>query len=87
MTGRKWVRLSLSQLSRAMGEVDHRVSPTTISRLLDQSHYALRANMKSKEPGSDHPERNTQFEYIAQKQQEFREAGLPIISIDTKKRN
>ncbi len=86
MTGRRWVRLSLSQLSRALGEVDHRVSPTTISRLLDQNHYALRANMKSKEPGSDHPERNTQFEYIAQKKQEFQEAGLPIISIDTKKK-
>jgi len=86
MTERKWVRLSLSQLSRALGEVDHRVSPTTISRLLDQSDYALRANMKSKEPGSGHPERNTQFEYIAQKKQEFQEAGLPIISIDTKKK-
>ncbi len=86
MTERKWIRLSLSQLSRALGEADHRLSPTTISRLLEQSHYALRTNMKSKEPGSDHPERNIQFEYIGRKQQEFREAGLPMISIDTKKK-
>lgn len=86
MTERKWVRLSLNQLSQALAELGHTLSVTTVSRLLDQSDYALRANVKSQEPGSDHPQRNTQFEYVAQKKAEFQAAGLPIISVDTKKK-
>jgi hypothetical protein len=58
----------------------------TIGRLLKDNDYALRANVKSKEPGSNHPERNTQFEYIKQTKEEFQKKGLPIISIDTKKK-
>ncbi len=86
MTERKWVRLSLNQLSRALAELGHTLSVTTVSRLSDQSDYALRANVKSQEPGSNHPERNAQFEFLAQKKAEFQAAGLPIISIDTKKK-
>jgi hypothetical protein len=86
MMERKWVRLSLSQLSLELGKGGHAVSPTTISRLLDESNYALRANVKSTEPGSNHPDRNIQFEYITQKKDEFQAAGLPVISVDTKKK-
>ena len=42
--------------------------------------------MKSQEPGSSHPDRNCQFEYIAQQKAEFQQAGLPVISVDTKKK-
>jgi len=87
MTERKWVRLSLNQLSQALAELGHTLSVTTVSRLLDQSDYALRANVKSQEPGSDHPQRNTQFEYVAQKKAEFQAAGLPIISVAPRKKN
>ena len=86
MRERKWVRLSLRRLSLELGNLGHAVSPMTVSRLLDDNDYGLRANMKSQEPGSHHPERNTQFEYIARKKAEFQEAGLPIISVDTKKK-
>lgn len=75
MMERKWVRLSLSQLSLELSKGGHAVSPTTISRLLDESNYALRANVKSTEPGSNHPDRNIQFEYITQKKDEFQAAG------------
>jgi len=86
MMERKWVRLSLSQLSLELAQGGHAVSPTTISRLLDESNYALRANVKSTEPGSNHPDRNIQFEYITQKKDEFQAVGLPVISVDTKKK-
>jgi hypothetical protein len=62
MRERKWVRLSLSQLSLELGKAGYAVSPTTISRLLDENDYALRANMKSQEPDSNHPDRNRQFQ-------------------------
>ena len=51
-----------------------------------KANYALRANVKSTEPGSNHPDRNIQFEYITQKKDEFQAAGLPVISVDTKKK-
>ena len=82
----KWVRFSLRPLCREMAKLGYSVSPMTIGRLLKENNYSLRANVKSKEPGSNHPDRNTQFEYIEQTKEEFQKAGLPIISIDTKKK-
>jgi hypothetical protein len=82
----KWVRFSLRKLSLEMEKLGYGISLMTLSSLLRENDYSLRANVKSKEPSSNHPERNTQFEYIDQKKQEFKEAGLPMISIDTKKK-
>jgi len=82
----KWVRFSLRPLCREMTKLGCHVSPMTVRRLLKENDYSLRANVKSKEPGSNHPERNTQFEYIEQTKQKFQKEGLPIISIDTKKK-
>lgn len=82
----KWVRFSLRQLCREMAKLGCSVSPMTVGRLLEENDYSLRANVKSKEPGSNHPERNTQFEYIEQTKEKFKKEGLPIISIDTKKK-
>ena len=78
---RRWVRLSLRQLRRAV----HRVSPSTIARRLKGLGYALRANVKSEEPGFGHWGRAAQFEHIAQTQAQFLGAGWPAICVDTKK--
>ena len=61
------------------------MSPPTLARWLKALHYALRANVKSEEPGSSHPDRETQFEHIAQTQAQFLGPGWPVISVDTKK--
>jgi hypothetical protein len=82
----KWVRFSLRKLCLEMEKLGYSISPMTLSSLLRENDYSLRANVKSKEPGSNHPDRNTQFEYIEQKKKEFKGAELPIISIDTKKK-
>lgn len=86
MSERKWVRLSLGQLSRQLQAAGQGASPPTIARLLEDLDYALRANVKSKEPGSDHPDRDRQFQHIAEKKRRFMQAGLPVISVDTKKK-
>lgn len=86
MSEKKWVRLSLGQLSRELSDAGHQASPPTIARLLDDLDYSLMANVKSQEPGSDHPDRNVQFEHIAQKKTQFMQAGWPVISVDTKKK-
>lgn len=68
-----------------MARLGHWVSHTTIAHLLEKMNYSLKANVK-RLAGSDHPDRNTQFEYIASQKTIFQQAGLPIISVDTKKK-
>lgn len=86
MSGQKWVRSSLRQLSLRLGQAQHPVSRTTVGRLLDKLGYALHVNAKKVEANSNHADRNEQFEYIAAQRQAFESAGLPIISVDTKKK-
>ena len=41
MSERKWVRSSLRELSRRLGEAGHPASPPTVRRLLDTLGYRL----------------------------------------------
>ncbi len=81
----KWVRSSLRQLSRRLAHAGHPASPPTVSRLLKKLDYSLKANVKKK-AGKEHPDRDQQFGYIETQKQAFQRAGLPIISVDTKKK-
>jgi Rhodopirellula transposase DDE domain len=84
---RKWVRCSLSQLSNSLREEGHPASSTTVSRLLKKMGYSLKANeRKQGQSKTNHPERDEQFRYIASRRGSFSSAGLPIISVDTKKK-
>jgi Rhodopirellula transposase DDE domain len=82
----KWVRNSLRKLSQALGAKGHSISPPTVARLLRAQDFSLKSSRKSREAGSDHPERNDQFLYIKAKREAFVSAGLPVISIDAKKK-
>ena len=62
-----------------------RVSHKTVAKLLRQHGYSLQAPNKSVE-GTQHPDRNAQFEYINAKAQDCVERGVPVISVDTKKK-
>jgi hypothetical protein len=86
MSEQKWVRASLRSLSRRLGEAGHPASPPTVRRLLDDQGYRLHANTKQLESGAGHPDRDQQFRYIAEQRQAFSTAGLPQISVDTKKK-
>jgi hypothetical protein len=46
----------------------------------------LHVNAKKVEATSNHPDRNQQFDYIAVQRATFTVAGLPILSVDTKKK-
>jgi Rhodopirellula transposase DDE domain len=86
MNERRWVRVSLRQLSRQLGAAGHPASPPTVRRLLDSQGYRLHANTKQLEAGAAYPDRDQQFQYIAQQRQAFSAAGLPQLSVDTKKK-
>jgi DDE family transposase len=86
MSEQKWVRSSLRQLSTRLKEAGHPASPPTVGRLLSDLGYALHVNAKKLEASAAHTDRNEQFEYIARQRHAFAAAGLPIISVDTKKK-
>jgi hypothetical protein len=86
MNEQKWVRISLRELSRELGAAGHPASPPTVRRLLDDLEYRLHANTKQLESRAGHPDRDRQFQYIAQQRQTFTTAGRPGISVDTKKK-
>lgn len=86
MTEQKWVRSSLRSLSERLSQAGHSISAPTVSRLLKAHDYSLRVNAKEKDPRSQHPDRDSQFRYIATQKQHFMASGDPIISVDTKKK-
>jgi len=62
-----------------------RISDRTVAKLLRAHGYSLQAPNKSVE-GTQHPDRNAQFEHINAKAQDCIERGVPVISVDTKKK-
>jgi hypothetical protein len=76
----RWTCKSLRVLGQALG-----ISPNKVGQLLRQAGYSLQANTKTKE-GSSHPDRNAQFELISAKSEDFMARGLPVISVDAKKK-
>lgn len=85
MTADKFVRRSLRTLSDELGALGHEACPTTVAELLRDLGYNLRVNVK-RITGPYHPDRDRQFHYIEGLVAEFRTAGLPILSVDTKKK-
>ena len=86
MSDQKWVRSSLRNLSVRLSAASHPASLPTVARLLDKLGYALHVNAKKIEASADHPDRQAQFEHIAEQKAAFAAAGQPIISVDTKKK-
>jgi hypothetical protein len=80
-----WTGLRLEQISRQLKGVGISVCPNTVRRLLDLLGYALHANRKSLS-GPQSPERDRQFQYIGHQRQQFIQDGLPVISVDSKKK-
>ena len=54
--------------------------------MLRAQKFGLRSHRKTLHTGRAHTERDKQFRHIAKKREEFRSAGDPRISVDTKKK-
>ncbi len=85
MNEKKWLRSSLRSLSRRLRAKGHPACANTVRRLLKKQQYSLKANRKVL-TGVPHPDRDTQFRYIESQRQTFLAQGLPVISVDTKKK-
>ena len=62
----------------------YHTSMKMVSRLLKELGYSLQANRKRLE-GTQHPDRNAQFEHINETIRQRLQANEPVISVDTKK--
>ena len=81
----KFVRRSLQALSTELAGQGYSACPTTVARLLRTQAYSPRINVK-RFTGPDHPDRDRQFLNIQEWIAIFEELGLPIISVDGKKK-
>ena len=81
----KFVRPSLQALSTELGQRGYSACPATVARLLRTQHYWPRINAQ-RFTGPDHPDRGRQFQNIREWIDVFEELGLPIISVDGKKK-
>jgi hypothetical protein len=86
MSPLRWTTKSTRRLSFMLNEQGFSVSHMQVYNLLrDELNYQLAANRKSLSGGTD-SDRNTQFEFINAQSAKFLKAGLPVISIDAKKK-
>jgi Rhodopirellula transposase DDE domain len=85
MQMRKFVRRSLRKVASDLHCCGHSASHTTVGTLLHAENYSPKANRK-RYASTRHPDRDRQFRYIAKQKQAFLAAGLPVISIDSKKK-
>ncbi len=85
MSDRKWVRSSLRHLSGRLRGRGVDLCRGTVGRLLKGLGFSLRANEK-RLTGPPHPDRDRQFGYIGRVRRRFLKAGLPVISVDAKKK-
>lgn len=81
-----WTIKSTRNLSEELTKQGHTISHTSVGRLLVKNGFTLQENRKLNQVGKGHPDRNKQFEYINNKSKSFMEKGLPVISVDCKKK-
>ncbi len=81
----RWTCKSVRILAEELRREGHAVSYQTVAELLHEMDYSLQANQKKLE-GSQHADRNQQFEYINRKARRYLKQGEPVISVDTKKK-
>lgn len=81
----RWTCKSVNQLANALQGQGYAVCAMTVYTLLIAMGYSLQSNRKTQE-GKQHPERDCQFQHIAQQVKLFQSQHRPAISIDTKKK-
>jgi len=81
----KWTTKSLRSIAQELAGRGHSVSYTTVQRLLRELDYSLWGDKRSIE-GKQHPQRDAQFRYLYQQVKRCLRAKIPVISVDTKKK-
>jgi hypothetical protein len=81
----RWVCKSTRVLAAELTRRDHPIGHVKLAQLLHAQHYSLQGTRKTEE-GEDHPDRDAQFRYINRCVTRALADGLPVLSVDTKKK-
>ena len=81
----RWICKSTRNLAAQLTRGKHPVSHEKVAQLLRDQNYSLQSNRKTEE-GADHPDRDAQFRHINAQVKRALAAGMPVISVDTKKK-
>ena len=84
MSPLKWTSKSIRHIAEVLSKKGIEVSRESVRAILKDLGYSLRANDESLE--DSHPDRDEQFRYISKRVNSLLRRGLPVISVDTKKK-
>ena len=85
MSPLRWTCKSTRVLAATLNEQGYEISSTKVGELLRSQGYSLQGNRKTIE-GTQHPDRDAQFQHIAKRVKAYQRTGQPVISVDTKKK-
>lgn len=85
MSKLKWTNKSTYTIADELKNKKQNISEDSVGRIIKNLGYSLQANVKSKENGSS-KDRDSQFRYINEQVKLFEKKNIPIISVDTKKK-
>jgi Rhodopirellula transposase DDE domain len=88
VTGLKWTRRTTAKIATELSCLGIAVSDRSVAKLLRQMKFSLRVNHKklARVCALAPQERDAQFAHIAQLREQFATHKLPLISVDTKKK-
>jgi hypothetical protein len=81
----RWTSKSTRALAQELRAGGHPAGATAVADLLKRLGYSLQAMAKTTE-GKQHPDRDAQFRYLAEVVNVHQDAGQPVVSVDTKKK-
>lgn len=81
----RWICKSTRAIAQQLSKQAHPVSHMKVAQILHDLDYSLQSNRKTEE-GADHPDRDAQFRHISTEVKKYLSQRLPVISVDTKKK-
>ncbi len=81
----RWICKSTRTIAAQLAKKKHPVSHAKVAQILNDLNYSLQSNRKTEE-GADHPDRDAQFRHINAAVKKCLKQGVPVISVDTKKK-
>jgi hypothetical protein len=81
----RWICKSTRTLAAQLSRQHHPISYVKVGQLLHEQGFSLQSNRKVEE-GGDHPDRDAQFRFINRQVKRALASGMPVISVDTKKK-
>lgn len=92
MTGLLWTLKTREKIANELSKGGFKIGKTTVGKILKKMSYSLKSNSKKVSNGGkklskeEKEKRDAQFHYIEKVREKFKKYGLPIISVDGKKK-